>query len=169
MKRVYIIFLNDKDLAGFSFRGVLRQIQNYVEDVCQSTNYNEVMNFIKDLSTDEEPLIITFIGHGGKDGLCVEVNENRIELSYLEILNNINSIRTNYPVYLNLVANCNSFKCLEVLEEGHLVDEIWYTNTFTSSANLAVQASNEKNFERFISNFDEEESVRYDVYKKQKS
>ena len=162
MKRIFINFLDLEENHFLNFSGIDSALAVYPpENVFQTSKAQNVLDFIQDINTNEEPLLISFFAHGGRMGIAsklVYVAEEK--LLYTDLVTALNHSKTNYPLILNLTAICHSY-CIEQFVTPGGNNQIWCTTDETMSIHNSIRASSHGDFERFKMELPNE---LYDLY-----
>lgn len=146
MKTVVISILTEEEKQGLSYRGIDAKLQALDSgSVLESQDEQEIIDFISGFNSDEQGLIFTFLGHGGNQGIASSAGAR---VYYHSLLTALSRTKTDNPVFVNLMANCNSVNSLHFLPEENLISEIWYTVSPTSSIHWSLLASQHGSFER---------------------
>ncbi|SKB40707.1 hypothetical protein [Daejeonella lutea] len=161
MRKIIFNFLGDSDLDLSSYESIKDLLIPYEVIKCDSTEV--IFETLNQVNTDNESLMLTFLGHGAnEDGLVSYQVENRLLLLFEDLLPEVNTLRTNNPVILNLVANCNSYRCEGYLSPDNRIDNIWVTTTHTDSISRALVAIRAETFDFFLEDLeDDSERARY--------
>jgi hypothetical protein len=141
MKTVVIDFLDDAGHQDGSYRKAIFYLSAYAVYECAVTI--DVFLKIAGLNTDSEPLIVTFFGHGNLQGIGKYVGQKHYRLLYSKLLPALNKCRTKFPLYVNLIANCDSYGVGRYLKAASEIDEFWVTTDKTYSIGKACLAAND--------------------------
>ena len=158
MKQILIDYLPleiKKDLAYKAASSKIKQIYSL-----QPIDSNDFITSVSQLNSDNEPLLITILSHGHSRGITFGTYTSLVTWS--ELCEIINATRTIFPVFLNLIAICNS-NLIESYKEtyGYKIDEIWVSTNTVISINKSLLASNNSSFESFVSFLDDSEKSLY--------
>lgn len=151
MKSIVISLITEEEKNGFNYLGVEAKLKILdLGCLLESADEQEIITFIGSFNSDSEGLIFTFLAHGGFNGLSDNAGGG---VQYQSLLSALSASRTLHPVYVNLLANCNSVNSLNFLPDDNLISEIWYTISKTESINLSLLAMQQGSFESFINCF----------------
>ncbi len=165
----YLEYLIDEDRSLGAYSKYSSEIQNLANRIC-SNSIGELVSILKRLSSDNEPIIITIISHGyfgfDKDkneisGLALNsYNPYNSFISWQEIIKLANNCRTKYPVILNLLTPCNSFKILDFISKNDRIDRIWYSKKENLTIRHSIILAEEfQNFNQFCSDILSDEEL----------
>lgn len=147
---------------GFSYRGLDAKLGAMdPECVLESRDEREIIDFISSFNSDVEGLIFTFLGHGGVQGIA---SSDDGKVYYSTLLSALSETKTEFPVFVNLLANCKSENCLQFLPGVNRISEIWYTTSLTSSLHRSLLASKHGSFEEFM-NLLTEDADHYRIWR----
>jgi hypothetical protein len=143
MQKIVILFLGDADRTTLNYQGIEKELaKDYGEGrFLSSRDENQIREFLTNFNTNEHPLLVTVLAHGGMDCISAKMSETEwIRLSYVDLLTNIAACRTEQPVSLNLVAPCNTISVLPLLA-NYNIDEVWYTTCLSDSLHNGLTAA----------------------------
>lgn len=158
MKQILLDYLPIADKNDLAYKAIEKKIKqlNPLQPI-DSSDFSESLSHLK---SDNEPLIITILSHGHNRGITFGTYETLV--TWCELCEKVNTIRTNYPVILNLIAVCNSISIAPYKTNlGHKIDEIWVSTNFVRSIDKGLKAFESPSFDFFISLLDDEEKILY--------
>jgi hypothetical protein len=157
----YIEYLTETDIASTGYRGYRRDM-NSLNNRIRTKSLHELLFSLNQISTDSEAAIITFLSHSftGYDsahqevsGLILDKNKQDLIL-WRELIDVANNCRTKYPLTLNLLTPCNSYKILNSIKNFDRIDRIWYSKVENPTVRYSVILAEEcKSFNEFTLDF----------------
>jgi hypothetical protein len=158
MKQILIDYLPIADKSDLAYKAISNKIN--LLNPLQPINSNDFLFSLSNLKSDNEPLLITILSHGHNRGITFGTFETLV--TWCELCENVNMIKTNFPVILNLIAVCNSNSISPYKTSlGHKIDEIWVSTNSVHSIDKGLSASESPSFDFFISLLDDEEKILY--------
>lgn len=160
MKQILYDYLSAEDKNGIAYRVSANKIKHLTP--LQPSNSIDFLMSLSIFNSDYEPLLITILSHGHNRGVTFGTYEALV--TWCELCEKVNEIRTNFPIVLNLIAVCNSISIAKYKTNlGRKIDEIWVSTNPVYSIEKGLKASDCPSFDFFINLLDDEEKT---VYKK---
>lgn len=158
MTHIIIDYLSEEDRTGLAYRAVKNEIDSLNPIRCN--NSDRFLQALSFLNTDNDPLIITILSHGHLRGITFGTYASLI--TWCELCEKLNFIRTNNSLTLNLIAICNSHLIIPYkISLGVNIDRIWVSTNTVISINKGLLASKENEFSNFVNKLDDKEKSLY--------
>jgi hypothetical protein len=158
MRQVLIDYLSSNDRSELAYKIVESQINRLKP--FRPNNSQELLDFLVSLNTNNNSLLITILSHDHDRGITFGTYDSL--LTWCELCEKINSIRTNFPLILNLTAICNSLRIIPYKKGlGSKIDKIWISTSNVNSINKGLLAIKNNSFNSFIEQLDDTEINLY--------
>lgn len=162
MTHKIIDYLSEQDRDELAYKSVKKELNSL--NVTQCSNSDELLTVLNNLNTDNDSIILTILTHGHERGITFGTFDSLI--TWCELCEKVNSIRTTYSLTLNLITVCNSYFIIPYKKIlGANIDRIWISTDTVVSIKKGLLASKESTFENFIYNLEEEEKKLYSEFK----
>ncbi|MEN6502179.1 MAG: hypothetical protein ABFC55_07360 [Tenuifilaceae bacterium] len=159
MRQVLIDYLSPNDRIDLAYKTVESQINR--SNPYRPNNSQELLDLLESLNLNTDSLMITILSHGHTRGITFGTYDSL--LTWCELCEKINSLRTNFPLILNLTAICNSYQIIPYKKVlGCKIDRIWISTNTVNSINKGLLAIQNNSFNDFIEQLDDSE---IDLYK----
>ena len=158
MRQILIDYLSTKDRTDIPYKAVESEIIKMKP--LQPNDSNDFFLLLENINSDNETITITILSHGHDRGITHGTFDSLI--TWCELCEKINRLRTNFSLTLNLLAICNSFLIIPYKKTfGQNIDKIWVTTNTVNSINKGLLATQHSTFNDFIGNLDDEETNLY--------
>lgn len=158
MRNVLIVYLRDEDKSEPAYKAMKAQANRF--DYFEVGKVEELSDVFNKFNSDNESLVITILSHGHLYGINIGTTVSL--MTWSELCKNVNSLRTNFPITLNLIGICNSIEIVSYKNKfGAKIDKIWGSTNFVDSINKGLQAAQSISFYYFVGLLDYSEAELY--------
>lgn len=106
MKQILIDYLSSNDRNEVAYRTAKSEISR--ANPFKPKDSKELLKLLENQNSDSEATMITILSHGHNRGITFGTYDSL--LTWCELCEKVNNIRTNFPLILNLTAVCNSYQ-----------------------------------------------------------
>ncbi len=158
MRQVLIDYLSSNDRKELAYKVAESQINKL--NPHRPSNSQELLDLLESLNSNSDSLMITILSHGHNRGITFGTYNSL--LTWCELCEKINCLRTNFPLTLNLTAICNSYQIIPYKKvSGCKIDRVWISTNTVNSINKGLLAIENNSFNDFIAQLDDSEIELY--------